>query len=169
MSIFFYIEHLIFEELSTNLQDEYKKEINSEIVNNIKDQLKNNEKNEIISWKELAAAVRRFISRYLMIEKQNTDKKENNMLKRHLIGKDLWRKNFANISNLEELINEKINKFNITVEQAFNFYEIIGEEDKNSITPIKKETKTENPNGEPNEDDNDNYDDDKFKDQDLLD
>ena len=161
MSIFFYIEHLIFEELSTNLQAEYKEEINPETVNNIKEQLNKREENEIISWKELAAAVRRFISRYLMIEKKNSDVKENNMLKRHLIGKDLWRKNFTNITNLEELINEKINKFNITVKQAFKFYEMIGEKDKNSITPIKKETKTENPddeqNGANNDSDDDNY------------
>ena len=169
MSIFFYIEHLIFEELSTNLQTEYKEEINPETVNNIKEQLNKREENEIISWKELAAAVRRFISRYLMIEKQNTDMKENNMLKNHLTGKDLWRKNFANITNLEELINEKINKFNITVKQAFKFYEMIGEKDKNSITPIKKETKMKNPDDKQNGYNNDSDgDDDNSEDEELL-
>jgi len=164
MSIFFYIEHLFFEELCNNLQDKYKEEIQQDIDNKIKEQLEIKGDNEIISWKELAAAVRRFISRYLIVEKQNTDINENNMLESRLIYKDLWRKSFENITNLGKLLNEKINKFKITVGQAFSFYEIIGEEDKNSIIPIKKEIKTDDSDDESN---NDNCDDDE--DLDVLD
>ena len=49
---------------------------------------------------------------------------------------------------------------------------MIGEKDKNSITPIKKETKTENPddeqNGANNDSDDDNYNNNN-EDQGLLD
>ena len=89
----------------------------------------------MVFWKELAAAVRRFISRYLLGEKQNTDMKEDNSLENNLRRKDLWREKFE---NLETLINEKISEFKIKVGQAFHFYEIIGKDDQNSITPINK-------------------------------
>ena len=129
------------------------------IVANNKVVYKTKENNEIISWKELAAAVRRYISRYLIVEKQNTDINENNILESRLIYKDLWRKSFENITNLEQLINDKINKFKITVGQAFSFYEIIGEEDKNSIIPIKKETKNDDSSDNIDDEDVDNFDD----------
>ena len=46
---------------------------------------------------------------------------------------DLWEEKLGKLDDLEELITEKIKKFNLTVGQVFNFYEIIGEEDRNSI------------------------------------
>ena len=102
----------------------------------IKLKLKTKKDKDIISWKEIAAAIRRFISRNIMGEIQNNYVHENNLLEYHLREKNLWRKDFVYINNLEELINEKISKYKITVGQALNFYEIIGDDDKNSIIPL---------------------------------
>ena len=135
INLFFYIEHLLFEELCLTLQEKYKVEIDEKIISDIINKLKKEKGDNMIFWKELAAAVRRFISRYLLGEKQNTDMKEDNSLENNLSRKDLWREKFE---NLETLINEKIGKFKIKVGQAFHFYKIIGEEDQNSITPINK-------------------------------
>jgi len=129
MDIFFYAEHLSFNELTKDLPSEYKLEIDENIKENIKTKI--NEKsrgqseNEKLSWKELSAVVRRFISRYLFGYKQNIDKLEFQLAKI-----DLWEQKFRNLNNLNQLINEKIGQFNLNVGQAFKFYELIGEEDK---------------------------------------
>ena len=129
MDIFFYAEHLSFNELTKDLPSEYKLEIDENIKENIKTKI--NEKSrgqnedEKLTWKELSAVVRRFISRYLFGYKQNIDKLEFQLAKI-----DLWEQKFRNLNNLNQLINEKIGQFNLNVGQAFKFYELIGEEDK---------------------------------------
>ena len=138
MGIFFYVEHLSFKELSKTLQPEYKKEIDQKIAETIKKNLEDKKENEKIPWKELAAAVRRLISRYLTGEMQTTDINENLELVSQLYRTDLWEEKLGKLDDLEELITEKIKQFKLTVGQAFNFYEIIGDEDKNSIIIIEK-------------------------------
>ena len=64
---------------------------------------------------------------------QTNDINENLELVSQLYSTDLWEEKFGKIKDLEELINEKIKQFNLTVGQAFNFYVIIGEEDRNPI------------------------------------
>ena len=62
MDIFNLFEHLCFNDLCNILHNEYKEEISNEINEKIKNNFLNNENlNGIISIKELAAAVRRFI------------------------------------------------------------------------------------------------------------
>ena len=66
MNIFFLIEHFCFKELVETLHLVYKKEISEELQNKIKDKLLSTEGDTTtITIKELGAAVRRFISRYL--------------------------------------------------------------------------------------------------------
>ena len=50
---------------------------------------------------------------------------------------DLWEEKFLKLDNLNQLIKEKIGQFNFNVSQALRLYEIIGEEDRNSILITK--------------------------------
>ena len=142
MNIYFYIEHLSFNELCKTLQGEYKKKIEDSIVKDIKKGLEIKIENDKLPWKDLAAAVRRFISRYLVGDTQTTDVSENSELIFQLSRSDLWEEKYGKLENLDQLISDKINKFKIKVGQAYNFYEIIGTEDKNSIA-IDKENEKE--------------------------
>ena len=145
MNIYIYIEHLSFNDLSKILQTEYKKKIDDNIILTIKKELEIENKNDKIPWKYLATAVRRFISRYLVGDRQTTDVNENSELIYQLERKDLWEEKYGKLDNLEQLISEKMNIFKIKVGQAFSFYEIIGAEDKNSIIIDKEnQDKAEN-------------------------
>ena len=138
MNIFFYIEHLVFEDLVKTLHIEYKAGINKELQEKIKDKLLNNEKDEDkLFIKDLSAALRRFISRYLAGSRQTTDIKEDNDLQLQLSRIDLWEEKYGKINNLDELIDEKLKSFKLKVGQALELYKIIGNEDKNSIEEIK--------------------------------
>ena len=153
MSIFFFFEHLCFKELSQNILDDYKKEINEEILEKITNKLNNNEINEKISIKELGAAVRRFISRYLVGKKQNIDIKDDIPLLPLLKKPELWEEKIAKLSNLNELITHLLEEFGLTVKQAFKLYELIKEEDEKEIE-FKEED--ENNNNNNNDSDNEN-------------
>ena len=133
MSIFFYVEHLSFKELSKTLKSEYKKQIDEGIIKKINAKLKDKKENEKLPWIEIAAAVRRFISRYLIGEIQSKDINEDEKLIFQLHRADLWEEKYGELEYLEDLITEKISEFNLKVGQALEFYEIIGDEDKNSI------------------------------------
>ena len=138
MNMFFFAEHLYFKELIKTLQDEYKKPIDEPIISEIKNQLENKKENDIIPWKELAAATRRFISRYLVGDRQTTDISEKTELVFQLSRTDLWEEKLGKLNNLDDLITQKINQFKLKVGQAYSFYELIGEEDKKSITIFEK-------------------------------
>ena len=156
MNIFFYIEHLVFEDLLKTLHQEYKAPIDKNLEEEIKEKLLNNTKNEDkLFIKDLSAALRRFISRYLAGSRQTTDINENNDLEFQLSRIDLWEEKYSKINNLDELISEKINCFNLKVGQALEFYKIIGNEDKNSIEEIKTMNIKNNENNE-NEQNSDN-------------
>ena len=138
MGIFFYVEHLSFRELSKTLQPEYRKEIDPIVVEAIKKDFEDKKENEKLPWKEMAAAVRRLISRYLIGERQTTDINENLELVSQLYRTDLWEEKLKKLDDLEDLITKKIKQYKLMVGHSFNFYEIIGEEDKNSIIIIEK-------------------------------
>ena len=142
MNIFFYTEHLSFIELSKTLKEEYKMKIEDSIVEDIKKGLDIKNENDKLPWKDLAAAIRRFISRYLVGDTETTDVSENSELIFQLSRRDLWEEKYGKLENLDQLISDKIYKFKIKVGQAYNFYEIIGTEDKNSIA-IDKENEKE--------------------------
>jgi hypothetical protein len=125
INIFFYTEHLYFNKMKNNIPNEYKFAIDDQIIKDIKEQLEKKEEVGELSWKDLAGAVRRFISRYLIGYKQIKDK-----LEFHLVKIDLWKQELRNLDNLNQLIMEKIKRFNLTVEQTFSFYELIENKDE---------------------------------------
>ena len=144
MNIFFYTEHLLFNELCKTLQVEYKKKIDDNVIEDIIKGLEIENENDKLPWKDLAAAIRRFISRYLVGDRQLADISENSELIFQLSRKDLWEEKYGKLENLEQLISDKMNKFKIKVGQAFHFYEIIGTEDKNLIVLDKENEKEKN-------------------------
>ena len=142
MFIFSLVEHFCFKDLSSNLIKEYNEDINEEIINKINTKLLNNENNNL-PIKELASAVRRFISRYLVGKNKKADIEPKSLLLHELKRPDLWNKK---IENLEELLSDEIKEYKLTVGQCFKFYELIKEEDEKEINldvpgPIKEENK----------------------------
>ena len=134
MNIFFYIEHLCFDTLIENIRIEYKKPIEKSVVDEIKKKLINESQPEDkISLNDLAAALRRFISRYLVGNKEVIDVNENIPLDFQLGRIDLWGEKYGNLDNLIELVSEKIKDFNLKVCHALEFYNIIGAEDKSLL------------------------------------
>ena len=132
MNLFFYFEHLCYEDLIKNLQDEYIKEIPSKIKIDIINKIKEYKEDNLSSIAYLGAPVRRFISRYLIGRTDIFDIKENRDLAFELTREDLWEEKFKK-NNLIDNIIEQIHCFKLTVNQAYSFYELIGDEDKKSL------------------------------------
>ena len=134
MNLFFFIEHLCFEDLIKTLQNEYKEEIPEDLKIKIKDKLINKRKDfDLYTIKELGAAVRRFISRYLCGKSQVTDIKEDRDLSFELSREDLWEEKIAKLDDLMGIVHNQLGEFKLKVGQAYSFYKLIQEEDNNSI------------------------------------
>ena len=123
-NIFLFIEKLCFDLFSQNLIKEYKNDIDDNIKNKITDIAKNND------IKGLAAAVRRYISRFLYrIKDENDLLSKNNLsieLKKNL---SLWDKNYRDEQKINKIF-EPLKEFNLTVGQSFNLYQIIKDEEE---------------------------------------
>ena len=147
MNIFFYIEHLCFNDLCKNLQPDFKISIPQEIEEKIKNKLLNKMKKDdkCYSIKDLAAALRRFISRYLVGNRQDVEIDGKRELYFELTRLDLWEEKYGQLENLEELIKEQLGEFKLNVGQAFSLYEIIGEEDKSLIKEMEDLNKQKPP------------------------
>ena len=131
MNIFFFIEHLCFKELSETLQQEYKMKIDEKLSKQIKERLLSNKhKNESITVGKFAAALRRYISRYLVGKRDSIEVDEKRDLSFELSRIDLWDICIGKLVNLDELIASLIGEFKLKVGQAYEFYKIIEDEDK---------------------------------------
>ena len=134
MNLFFFFEHLCFNDLIQNLGPEYKCSISPEIKNRIIEKLlKKNNLNDKITPRNLASAIRRLISRYLVGTMSDIDIEANRDLSFELSRQELWEEKIWKLDELAELIYEKIKEFQLTVGQAFEFYNLIGEEDRNIL------------------------------------
>ena len=144
MSLFFFFEHLCFEDLADTLQLEYKMEIPEDLKVLITNKLlKEKDPQDKITIKDLGAATRRLISRYLAGKSQVNDVKEDTDLAYYLTRIDLWEEKLANLEDLEDIITSKLYEFKLKVGQAYAFYNLIGEEDKNSIISLEKGNRNE--------------------------
>ena len=133
MNLFFFFEHLCFDDLVETLQPEYKAEIPDDLKNKIIETVIKNNKIKEIPVKDLGAATRRFISRYLAGKLQVTDIAEDNHLYFELTREELWEEKIGKLENLEGLMTDLLFKLGIKVGQAYEFYNIIGEEDRNTL------------------------------------
>ena len=129
MNIFFIFEHLCFKDLSLSLSPLYKmkisKEIKAKIIQNL---LNKKDSNDKITVKDLAAATRRLISRYLTGNFSDIDEKRD--LVYELTREELWEENIKKINDFEELLFEKMKDIKLVVGQAYEFYNMIGDEDR---------------------------------------
>ena len=134
MNLFFFFEHLCFNDLADSLQLEYKAQIPEDLKNKIIENLLNKKDPfDIISTRDLSAATRRLISRYLAGKLATTDINENNDLSFELGRAELWEEKIGNLEDLYMLVIQKLKEFKLKVGQAYEFYNIIGDEDKNSL------------------------------------
>ena len=134
MNLFFFFEHLCFEDLAETLQPEYKELIPENIKSKIIERfIKQEKENDKIPVKYFAAATRRLISRYLAGKLQVTDIKEDRDLAGELTRTELWEERFGKLEDLEDIIYGKMKDFKLTVGQAYEFYNIIGQDDRKTI------------------------------------
>ena len=134
MNLFFFFEHLCFEDLAETLQPEYKaqipEDIKVKIINVFMKQKKDDDK---IPVKYFGASTRRLISRYLAGKLQVTDIKEDRDLAGELTRTELWEERYSKLEDLEDIIYGKMKDFKLTVGQAYEFYNIIGQDDRKTI------------------------------------
>ena len=144
MNVFFLFEHLCFKDLCKNLQEQYKTKIDEETQKKIKEKLLDNNQrfNDDITIKEFGAALRRFISRYLVGKKiKIKDISENGSLVNKLDKPDLWKEKIGKLPNLKELISNILKDLNLNVKQSYEFYMLIKEKDEEEINEYNKEEK----------------------------
>jgi hypothetical protein len=154
LSSFLYMEHICYDHLIDKIDIKFKSPFDKGQKEEIKEYFTSKFKDTIITQKEIASAVRRFIIRYLL----NDDKKEkidsNLSLYACLERKYLWNNkifsSMINNINFNELIKKYLGNFSFALEvrHSLEFYNLIGEEEKNFIKEEKdkfagKETKTE--------------------------
>ena len=134
MNIFCIFEHLFFNDLVKTLNNEYKQLISEYTKSQIIHKLINKKDSlNIISLKNLGSATRRFITRYLTGITGVIDIKEDRKLVFELSRGEFWEEKIRNLDNLDKLLDEKLGEFNLKVGQAYEFYKIIGDEDKNDL------------------------------------
>ena len=134
MNLFFILEHVCFDDLNKSLLFDLKIEIDENIKNKITEKLIKNYNNELYSLKDLSAAVRRYISRYLVGLTQNIDINNDRPLSYELSRQELWEQRiWEGEHDLEEIINNQIGEFNLEVKHAYAFYQLIGKEDMEEI------------------------------------
>ena len=139
MNLFFFFEHLCFRDLAETLQPEYKAKIPEELKNRIIEQFLKQEKkpDDPISVKDLATATRRLISRYLSGTLQVTDFDEKKALSSQLGREEFWDEKIRKSGDTIIMVDHKLKGLNVTLGQAYEFYKIIGEEDRNALKEIK--------------------------------
>ena len=132
LNIFKIFEHFCWKETKENINEQYKEKIDNnkrlEIIKFFQNYNNNNDK--LITKKNLAAAIRRFISRYLGGKRGDSDINENQELIGQIIRYDLWELNI--IKNEEKFQSEIYSlNFDLKVSQAYEFYKILDEDLQN--------------------------------------
>ena len=133
MDVFFIFEHLCFEDLSKTLQLDFKITIDENIKAQIIEKLIKNYNNETYSLKDLSAALRRYISRYLVGFTQTVDIDNTRSLYIELSRQELWEQKIWEKNDLEDILKKNIGEFKLQAGHAYEFYKLIGEEDIKEI------------------------------------
>ena len=141
MHIFFLFEHVCFNDIIKYLPEEYKVNIKGEIEEKIKSKLlsDNLNINDNFTITEFGAAVRRFISRYLIRKKQKVFIDLKSSLDSHLKKTDLWGEKIGKLKNLGQIISDLMKEFDLKVEQVYEFYNLIKEKDEKEISFLDEE------------------------------
>ena len=127
LNIFKKIEHYCWSSIKENINEQYKAQIDENVKNQIIQFFKeyNSKNDKLITKDDLAAALRRLISRYLAGKRGDTDINENQELISQIIKQDLW--DYDILKN-EEIFQREIYSltFELKVSQAFEYYAILG-------------------------------------------
>jgi len=137
--IFLYLEHLYFEINYINIEDDYlNKEIND--IKSVKNKI---EKLKIKD--EFIKALRRYITRYLMGNKNILVELKGENLINELYKSDLWGLNeMKKFENIKHVLNTGLNGVNIKIGEAFSLYEIIGQKERENLKEFTNEIKSKN-------------------------
>ena len=100
-------------------------------------------KHEGFTVKQFAAALRRYICRYLAGQRQSVDVGEKRDLTFELSRIDLWEEKIGKLDNLVELLFAYINEFKLNVGQAYELYKLVQDQDLNPMEEmdLKKKLK----------------------------
>ena len=147
LNLYNFLELFLYINLIETLNYKYKGKISKEKQKEIEVKLKE----YIYIKKDLAVAIRKFITRYLL---ENDDINENGDLADKISREDLWDEEILNKGNLNSIL-DKLREIKLKVGQAYEFYELINQEDKKIIEEyekirreLKKEKKIKEENGE---------------------
>ena len=149
VEIFLYFEHLYFGLYYYKHENEFMKNMNNidlELLNELDDEFKN----------EFIKALRRYITRYL-IGNRNIDNIKNENLIKEFYKSDLWGINY--MKQFEEVKNKLdtyLKNINIKIDKAFGLYELFGEKDKETMKSLKDDEITGEDEDNANEPEEDN-------------
>ena len=134
-----YLEHLYFEINYINIEEDYlNKEIND--IKSVKNKI---EKLKIKD--EFIKALRRYITRYLMGNKNILVELKGENLINELYKSDLWGLNeMKKFENIKHILNTGLNGVNIKIGEAFSLYEIIGQKERENLKEFTNEIKSKN-------------------------
>ena len=151
--IFLYLEHLYFEINHKNIEEEYLKQEIKDIAK-IKSTI---EKLKISN--EFSKALRRYITRYILGNKNLSDNfKEDNLIN-EFYKSDLWGiQEMKKFDNINHILNSELNYIDIKIGQAFSLYENIGKEDRESVSEFVKEIESKNEDEEAEKEDDETLD-----------
>ena len=69
---------------------------------------------------------------------QVTDIKEDRPLANDLSREEFWEEKIGKLEKLEDILVDKLKDFKLTVGQAYEFYNLIGEEDRKTLNFIEE-------------------------------
>ena len=132
ISIFIFFEHLCFELFNMDIKEEYREDIDENIKNKITGNLLKEQ-----NIKQLAASVRRFISRFLYKINNKDEFSPKGQLIIQLRRIDLWDGNLRKTEEIEKIL-ELIKDYKLNVGQSLRFYELIKEKDEEEINTFSE-------------------------------
>ena len=138
IGVYSFFELLCFNPIINNLQEHYKKEIDDKTKKEILDMFDGEGKKfKLITKKSLASACRKFISRYLVSTRNDTDYSEKADLAVNLTRYEFWpAEYFIN----EDIFNKEIDflkKEKLTIGQCYELYNLMGGDEKEEMKGIK--------------------------------
>ena len=140
-------EHLCWDEIKSNINNEFKKSLNDIQKQEIKQYFNNLNPNCIIKKLNLSTALRRFISKYLSGLSNDTDISEDKPLMTQLKRPDLWDYSFVAHPYFDKEIDKINDQLKINIGYAMDLYDVLGGDEilkTNYRNTVKIEIKNEN-------------------------
>ena len=138
--------------MKNKLKDKYKKTLDKKLENDIINYFEKEHLDKVITKKDIAIALRKFILKNLIDEKKEPHITPISLHK-NLCRKDLWEiKIFITYQNYDDFqgkIKEYINRFSLKTNDSLGFYNIIGKEEMDQLEKEKidfKDVEEQKPN-----------------------